>query len=343
MLNACANNETQLVAHYLRNGADPNYQHPDCRTSPFFVAIHAGHWHCVQLLLDAGASTADTEHRTGLTPLQLALYRRDHAIVDLLLARLSSQEQKRDGFKTILVSGCMGQKLLQILAATGHMVLVDDELVVSSMIQQIQVATRNTKIKLANMMSKELVNVTDLILREGEGVRILEYLAEYAPSMADLGRIIVITTQPSPSAELAWLLRNNSKVIALVVPSWWDTLLDTKWMAKWQATIWWMLTSNDLVPGKIYNYRRQTVSTPVHATAPTAPENEFPSETELWNVRHNNLIAVTATKPDVSSKVHNRQFQPGMRPVPKPEQRQGKKRKKGAIVPWYCACHTSNP
>ncbi|KAI2500498.1 hypothetical protein MHU86_13989 [Fragilaria crotonensis] len=338
LLEACATNQTNLVAQYLRKGADPNYQHPDCSTSPFFVAIRAGHWHCAQLLMAAGASTTEIETCTGLTPLQLALQRRDHAIVDRLLSRVSPQERKKDGLKTILVAGWMGHKVLQSLAATGHFVIVDDEQIEPSMIQEIQVATGNAKIQLSNMMSKELVNVTDLILREVEVGSLLEYLAGYYPSMPDVERIIVITSQSTPSAQLSWLLLHNNKATALVVPSWWDTLLDMNWLTKWQATILAMLTTKELLPGTLYNYRRQTVATVVLVSpaATTARENQYILETELWKAKYKSLMAMTAKIPDKSL---NRQFQPRIQSFSKSGRPQVKKQKRGTIVPWFAACH----
>ena len=167
-LRACSANDTQSVAYCLRRRMDPNYQHPDCRTSPFLVAVQAGHWQCVQLLLEAGASATDFERRTGLSPLQLALQRGHHSIVDMLLTRLSRDERRKGGIKTILVSGSMQAELLRVLAATGHTLLVDDDQSVPEMMKDIQVATMNRKVQLANLIKAELREVTDLILRETE-------------------------------------------------------------------------------------------------------------------------------------------------------------------------------
>ncbi|KAI2492451.1 hypothetical protein MHU86_22101 [Fragilaria crotonensis] len=156
--------------------------------------------------------------------------------------------------------------------------------------------------------------------------------------MPDVERIIVITSQSTPSAQLSWLLLHNNKATALVVPSWWDTLLDLNWMTKWQATILGMLTTKELMPGILYNYRRQTVATVVLVSpaATTARENKYILETELWKAKYKNLMAMTAKVPDKSL---NRQFQPRLQSLSKSGRPQVKKQKKGTIVPWFAACH----
>lgn len=332
LLRACSANDTQAVVKYLSQRTDPNYQHPDFRTSPFFVAVHAGHFQCVQLLLQVGASANNVEIRSGLTPVQLALQQGHHAIVDILLTRLSGEEQRKNGIKTILVSGSMRKEMLYALAASGHTILVDDDHSVGETIQEIQVATKNSKIQPADMIKSELTTVTDFIIREVEGVSMLEYLADCYPSMTNLERILVITTQTPPSTELSWLLRSNNKVAALVVPFRWDTLFDFHWLAKWHGTVLFMLTTNDPVQGKVYNYRRQIVATPALPT----PANDTPSETDLWNVKYKALMSRTPLTRLPSKAVFprsKRQLQQ-QRQQPSPD-----KKRRHAVVPWNFACY----
>ena len=280
LLRACSENDTELVHTLLEHGVDPNYQDPEYHTSPFFEAIHAGHWRCVQLLISSGASLTAVEELTGMTPLQVALYERQHVIVDVLLDRLPSRHRR--GIKTILVCGRMRKEVLQSLAETGHILLVDDDESDPGMVQDLQFATGNRKIQLANMVSTELVTVTDLIIREVEGVNLLEFLADYFPLMVKVERILVVTNKPPPSIALTWLLRNNIKVTGLIAPSWWDALLDFDWLKKWQQTIWWLLSTYDHLQGTAYNYKLQIVA--------TSTDSYVLPEMEDMNIKFKNLV-----------------------------------------------------
>jgi ankyrin repeat protein len=94
LLRACSDNDVERVHKLLDEGVDLNYQDLEYRTSPFFEAIHAGHWRCVQLLMSSGASLTAVEDLTGMTPLQVALHERQHIIVDVLLERLASRHRR---------------------------------------------------------------------------------------------------------------------------------------------------------------------------------------------------------------------------------------------------------
>ena len=288
LLKACSENNTPLVNYHLTNGVDPNYQDPDnnAMTSPLFEAIHGGHWQCTQLLLEAGASLTNVmEGSSGnMTPLRVALNERQHLIVDSLLDRLPTRH-KVGIIKTILVSGRTQKEVLQSLAATGHIVMIDNDDSVPGMVQNLQFATSNRKIRLANMVSTELVTVTDLIIREVGGVSLLEFLVDYYPLMEKLERILVLTTQRPPSAELSWLLLRNAKTIALVVPSWWDMLFDFGWLTRFQLTIWQLLTTLDHVQGTCYDYQHKGVATSADYNAPT----------ERWDIKFKTLVTTTAS------------------------------------------------
>mmetsp|Transcript_5931 Transcript_5931/g.9878 ORF Transcript_5931/g.9878 Transcript_5931/m.9878 type:complete len:324 (-) Transcript_5931:183-1154(-) len=257
LLKACSQNNVEVVRYHLENNVDPNYQDPKYFTSPLFEAIHGGHWQVVSMLVDAGASLNGTEIRTGFTPLELALEERQHTIVDFLLDRLPKKQL--GPIMTILVSGRMDKQFLQQLAATGHIVLIDDDTSDPGLVQDLQFATKNRKVRLTNMMSSDLRNVTHWIVREVDYM--LQYMMDYAQLMKKLKRSLIITKRPPVSTQLFWLLLRNAKTTAVVEPTtWWDTVGDLKWSPKWQDTVWWILSTSDPVEGCLYNYQRKVIA-----------------------------------------------------------------------------------
>lgn len=264
----------------MENNIDPNYQHPEYFTSPLFEAIHCGHWQVCNMLVDAGASLNGTEIRTGLTPLELALEERQHAIVDFLLDRLPHKH--KGPLMTILVSGRMDKQFLQRLAATGHIILIDDDTSDPGLVQDLQFATKNRKIKLTNMMSSDLVDVTHWIVREVDSI--LQYMMDYAPLMKNMRKSIIIAKRPPISTALFWLLLRNSKTTAVVEPTtWWDTFGDLEWSEKWQHTLWWLLATYEPVEGCLYNYQRKVIA--------AYNDDNAPAELEGWNIKFKQLVS----------------------------------------------------
>jgi uncharacterized protein len=264
LFKACSDNDSDRVQYYLDEGVDPNYQHPEYRTSPFLEAVRCGNVRCVNALLSSGASLTGVEGRSGMNPLELALYERQHAVVDILLSKLSSRDKA--AIWTILVSGRLPREVLRKLASTGHIVLIDDDDMTSDvgLIQDLQFATDNRKLKWANMVSRELVNVTHWIVTEREdssNLRMLDFMMEYYPLMPNLKRILVLTGRDSCSIELSWLLRNNEKVMGLKIPTWWNRIMDRCSWLKWEQMIWRLLTANEDVKHTLYGYDHQIIET----------------------------------------------------------------------------------
>jgi uncharacterized protein len=260
MLKACVDNDSDKVQYYLDEGVDPNYQHPEYRTSPFLEAVRCGNIRCVNALLSSGASLTEIEDRSGMTPLELALYERQHAVVDILLSKLSSRD--KSAIWTILVSGRLPREVLRKLASTGHIILIDDDDMTSDigLIQDLQFATENRKLKWANMVSRELVNVTHWIITEREdssNYRILDFILEYYPLMPNLKRMLILTEKDCCSIELSWLLRKNQKVVGLKVPTWWNQIMDRRSWLKWEQMIWWLLTTHEDVKQTLYGYDKK--------------------------------------------------------------------------------------
>jgi hypothetical protein len=282
LLRACSQNNIDLVRYHLDNNVDPNYQHPEHFTSPLFEAIHCDHWHVCTMLVDAGASLNCVDISSGLRPLELALALRRHTIVDFLLDRMP--EKLKGAVMTILVSGRVDKQFLQRLTATGHIIMIDDDTSDPGLVQNLQVTTNNRKVKLTNMISSDLVNVTHWIVRESGDM--LQYMMDYAPIMRNMRRSLIIAQDRTPSTELFWLLPRNSKTTAVVEPTaWWETIGDFDWSNKWQQTVWWLLCAHDPIEGCLYDYQRKVV-------ADYNNNNNSPGQVEGWNAKFKDLVTI---------------------------------------------------
>lgn len=64
--------DEDLLGYHLRNGIDPNYQHPEFMCTALVGAILAGQHRAAALLLAHGAAPGLVSETDGLTPLQAA-------------------------------------------------------------------------------------------------------------------------------------------------------------------------------------------------------------------------------------------------------------------------------
>jgi ankyrin repeat protein len=83
---ACDGDLPRLV-HHLREGVNPNYQHPEVLCTPLVAALLAGHLAVARQLLDHGADPQLVSHFHGLTPLQAAEQQGHVDLAALLRAR----------------------------------------------------------------------------------------------------------------------------------------------------------------------------------------------------------------------------------------------------------------
>ena len=73
-----------LVEFYLRNGIDPNYQHPEFMTTFLIESIRHNHLKITQLLLDNGADPYTKEIWGDHTPLSMAKSTNNKQAIQLL-------------------------------------------------------------------------------------------------------------------------------------------------------------------------------------------------------------------------------------------------------------------
>lgn len=84
---AAVNGDLDLVSYHIRQGIDPNYQHPEILATPLVAAILNGHTEVAIFLLENGAHHSLESYFDDLTPLQAAKKMRNKD----LIARLSKK------------------------------------------------------------------------------------------------------------------------------------------------------------------------------------------------------------------------------------------------------------
>lgn len=83
-----------LVRHHIREGVDPNYQHPEVMRSALVSSLVEGHDELARYLLDNGADPHLRSELDDLTPLQAARRHERTELVALLLARGAKDERQ---------------------------------------------------------------------------------------------------------------------------------------------------------------------------------------------------------------------------------------------------------
>ena len=73
-----------LVRYHIREGVDPNYQHPEILMTPLVAAILNGHLHVVLFLLEKGADPGLESYFDNLTPLQAAKKMKNKELINTL-------------------------------------------------------------------------------------------------------------------------------------------------------------------------------------------------------------------------------------------------------------------
>jgi len=84
MLTAAEKGDVALVRYHLRQGIDPNYQHPELLTTALIESAMHGHLEVVALLLENGAKPEIKSIFFGYTALEIAKIKRHQAIINLL-------------------------------------------------------------------------------------------------------------------------------------------------------------------------------------------------------------------------------------------------------------------
>lgn len=84
MYNAAANGNFELVQYHIKNGINPNYQHPEILSTALVASIVSGHNQIAIFLLENGADPALLSEFDNMTPLQAAkLYQRQEILAIL--------------------------------------------------------------------------------------------------------------------------------------------------------------------------------------------------------------------------------------------------------------------
>ena len=104
LFKAASEGNLQLIRGHLKNGVDPNYQHPEYFTSPVFEAIRNGQLDALKILLEDGGSPTLPEESTDKTPLEVAMSEGQHEIVDFLMTKLEEEDIRPD-CKRIAICG----------------------------------------------------------------------------------------------------------------------------------------------------------------------------------------------------------------------------------------------
>lgn len=91
---ASLDGDLALVSHHIREGVNPNYQHPEIMCTPLVTSVVAGHLAVAHYLLDHGADPNLVSDFHGLTPLQAA-QQHGHADLAQRLQRMGARVVKR--------------------------------------------------------------------------------------------------------------------------------------------------------------------------------------------------------------------------------------------------------
>ncbi|UYL09772.1 ankyrin repeat domain-containing protein [Bdellovibrio sp. SKB1291214] len=84
MYSASVSGDLELVQYHIRNGVDPNYQHPEIMSTALVASIIGNHPDISLFLLEHGADPALRSEFDNLTPLQAARMFRRHELVAIL-------------------------------------------------------------------------------------------------------------------------------------------------------------------------------------------------------------------------------------------------------------------
>jgi len=84
MFKGVQENDLELVKYYLKEGVDPNYQHPEFMALPLAESIRYNHLEMSKLLLSNGAKPLIREMESGGNCLVLAKKMKNQIAVDLL-------------------------------------------------------------------------------------------------------------------------------------------------------------------------------------------------------------------------------------------------------------------
>ncbi|WP_413293020.1 ankyrin repeat domain-containing protein [Bdellovibrio sp. HCB185ZH] len=84
MYGAAASGNLELVQYHIKNGVNPNYQHPEIMSTALVASIIGGHSEISLFLLENGADPTLISEFDNLTPLQAAKMFKRQELVEIL-------------------------------------------------------------------------------------------------------------------------------------------------------------------------------------------------------------------------------------------------------------------
>jgi hypothetical protein len=257
LFRASETGDLALVRYHLKhNEVDPNWQHPEFFSAPLFEAIRNHRVEAVKLLLDGGADPLLVEEMTDSQPLEVALQEKQHDIVDLLLAKIPSQEASRF-VKTILITGAQNESLMKTFLHAGHRLIVlsltsNSNPENEQSLKRLRDETENKKLLLINKLDGTQEINSWVHHSDGELELAGGFLASHNESFQNT-RIIWIA-----SSGMQILSENSSKKVFIVEPdSVWSQITSVWWYNTFLKSIYSLATDDDLgdAEGKVFDYR----------------------------------------------------------------------------------------
>lgn len=124
LVKAAREGNIPLIQYHLRQGVDPDFQHPEYFTCPIFEAVRNGNLEAVKVLIEEGKADPNIiEHFAEQTPIEAALEAQQYPIVKYLNAIVPVESRYR--FRNVLVTGGnrgIGKAIVEGLLLKGHAV-----------------------------------------------------------------------------------------------------------------------------------------------------------------------------------------------------------------------------
>ena len=88
MFQAAVDGDLDLVKYHLRNGIDPNYQHPEILATPLVASILNGNDEISVYLIENGAEPHLKSYFDEFTPLEAAKKMKNESLIKILKEKL---------------------------------------------------------------------------------------------------------------------------------------------------------------------------------------------------------------------------------------------------------------
>jgi hypothetical protein len=267
LFKAAREGNLELIRGRLRNGVDPNYQHPEYFSSPVFEAIRSGQLQALTLLLEYGGSSTRKEESTDKTPLEVAMSEGHHDIVDFLISKLEAKDI-RPFCKRIAIAGkdIPMQTVKEIfckLLEQGHQVVIVRDCIVESKIDVAALAnelwqqTKNEKVEVLSTV-KELSQIDTMIIfatspNVEEDLKEIMRISTEDPSCRS---VILFNGQSSDAVATIMESRASSFAAMEIYDTWLSYVTKFFWKEKWLNSVAWIATEKDNIDvcGKVHTY-----------------------------------------------------------------------------------------